>query len=322
MDFLQNPVPLYCLGVIPAVFIIADSPFSTLTSKVWYTLACLSSPFTPLFYYVSVGSRTDTSILDKCCYWLPADKFEYVRPKANKKSGHNGGKSEGQPGSNGDIENQLDENERQSDPENIWPFAHENKRPNLDPDTKTRLTECVANISFCERYLIVVSIYFIVVGMIVGIYRDVGKCQEQDWPAIPLLLCWALPALLIRLLRGKAVVRDPEIALQKLPRISLIDVNNNDTPQRDIRGNALATLLVSILSHWLVVIFTYYTKPKGFGCRSIGLALIAGIWTLNSTLSFRYYFVCNNSPPGVNSPPEVKSKDYLYSYWLCPCGVV
>ncbi|CAG8556817.1 11379_t:CDS:1 [Paraglomus brasilianum] len=285
---LQNPVSLYFLGVIPALFVVGDAPFSTLTSKILHILVCLGCPFTPLFYFLHIKTGVGEGgevIPDSCAYWLPKDKFQFRVP-----------------------------NRPENNIVNIWPFGYKIKGLDFTnvPNIKTRLMECVTNVSFLDRFACFVSGYFIFVGIIIGIYRVVGPCQQQDWPAIPLLLTWTLPILVLRVLKGKVVVRDPREAL-KLVEGNIYLERLAEDKTRDIRGKVLATLLISIVVHWMVVVLTYYTKPVGFGCRSIGLAVVAAIWSFNSILCFVYYYLFNHPPPGVDASPV-----YL---WVCTCGV-
>ncbi|CAG8563163.1 6067_t:CDS:1 [Paraglomus brasilianum] len=283
MDVLQNPIPLYLLGAIPALFVAGHAPFSTLTSKFLHILVCLGCPFTPLFYFLHVEAGVSQDGVDNCAYWLPAAKFEY------------------RDGENGVVRR--------------WPFGFKTKSLDFTriPDIKARLAECLAKISFLDIFACFVSSYFIFVGIIIGIYRALGPCQEQDWPAIPLLLSWTLPILAVRVFKGKAVVKDPEEALEPIRGYISLNNNGNKKP-RDILGTVLFTLLGSIAVNWAVVILTYYTKPQGFGCRSLGLSVVAGVWSFNSILSFIYYYLLNNPPPGVDESPI-----YL---WLCTCGIM
>ncbi|CAG8563179.1 6068_t:CDS:1 [Paraglomus brasilianum] len=289
ISILQNPIPLYLLGVIPALFVAGDAPFSTLTSKFLQILVCLGCPFTTLFYFVHVKSGVDDDgvevIPDNAAYWPPKDKFQFRVP-----------------------------NRPENNIVNMWPFGSNVK--SLDfadvPIIKTRLKECVTHISFLDYFTCILAGYFILVGIIIGIYRAVGPCQEQDWPAIPLLLSWTLPILILRVRKGKAVVREPSEALKLIPgHITLNDIDERIA--RDIRGHVLLTLLMSIIVHWIVVILTYYTKPIGFGCRSIGLTVVAVVWSCNSLLCFVHCYIFNNPPPGVDTGP-------LY-FWLCTSGL-
>src|SRR6185369_6130187 len=105
LSFLQTPVPLYLLSVLPAIFIAGEAPFRSLPSKIWHTLVCLGCPFTPLFYYIHIPSgQENENFLDKCCYWLPAEKFEYR-----------------------DDEGRII---------HMWPFAHERKSLDINPNIK------------------------------------------------------------------------------------------------------------------------------------------------------------------------------------------
>ena len=51
---LQNPVPTYLLGTLPAILTIGAAPFTSLKLKISHILICISCPFVGLFYFVNI----------------------------------------------------------------------------------------------------------------------------------------------------------------------------------------------------------------------------------------------------------------------------
>ncbi|CAG8596774.1 1_t:CDS:2 [Paraglomus occultum] len=199
---LQNIFPAYLFPTIAALMIAGDGPFSTPGTRFFHILVCLGCPFIPLFLFLHVKSGVDEDgeeIPNISAYWLPEDKFR--APNCE--------------------ENQF---------VNVWPFGFRVKSLDFSevPDIRKRLTECIANISFLDYSSCYVAAYFIFVGILTSIYRAVGPCQEQDWPAIPLLLSWTLPILFFRIRKGKVVVKNPKKALKEVEGyIRVVDVDEH-----------------------------------------------------------------------------------------------
>ncbi|CAG8603174.1 7577_t:CDS:1, partial [Paraglomus brasilianum] len=136
-NILVNPIPQYLLGILPAILILGDSPFTTLFSKMLRVFICLGSPFVGLFYFLNINTGKDQAqaqaqgppnVVDACAYWLPAGRFV-------------GG---------------------------TWPFGFLSN--NLDFDTNNNnntrdiLEKCILPSSALERFACFISLYFITVG--------------------------------------------------------------------------------------------------------------------------------------------------------------
>ncbi|CAG8570386.1 1135_t:CDS:1 [Paraglomus occultum] len=279
---LQNPVPTYLLGTLPAILTIGAAPFSSLKLKVSHIFICLASPFVGLFYFVNINfgeDGDDQDVVDACVYWLNCNRFE-------------GG---------------------------IWPFGYRVQAIDARPNNQNvplpkALRSCIANASVLDRFASLASAYYIVVGIALGIYRAAGPCDIQEWPYIPLLLTWTLPAILIRIFKGKIVAKNPEEELNEDMLISVRKLSNENV--RSIRENVLSILVLSSLIPWVAVIIAYLTRPKGFGCRSKYLTGFCSVWTFNSIVAFVYYYLGNRPPPGVNT-----DQDRVY-IWFQVCGFV
>src|SRR5688572_3805114 len=48
----------------------------------------------------------------------------------------------------------------------------------------------------------------------------------------------------------------------------------------------MLTATASIVIPWITVILAYFTRPIGYGCRSIYLTGICSVWTLNSLIAY------------------------------------
>ncbi|CAG8614562.1 3046_t:CDS:1 [Paraglomus occultum] len=275
-DILQNPIPQYLLGVLPAILILGDSPFLTSLSKTLHVFICLGCPFAGLFYFLNINTnlnQNDVNI-DSCAYWLPADRFY-------------GGR---------------------------WPFGFHARRINCNSDIRNILERCISVISTLDRCACLISLYFITIGIIVGIIRAIGPCYvQQDWPSIPLLLVWTFPALLVRLVQGKTVARNPIDELQNVEETIDLQPVCIEAAQK-IRAKVVMILVLSIAAHWLAVLITFYTRPIGFGCRSKYLTVISSIWTFNNIVCFIFYYLLDRPPPGIDT-----DNDYIH-IWFQICG--
>ncbi|CAI2187870.1 19088_t:CDS:2 [Funneliformis geosporum] len=68
---LQDPVPQYVLGCLPAIATIGAAPWEEFMDKLIWLARCLGCPFTGLFYSCCIKSDKTAS----CTYWLPSDCF-------------------------------------------------------------------------------------------------------------------------------------------------------------------------------------------------------------------------------------------------------
>ena len=218
-------------------------------------------------------------IVDSCAYWLNSNRFE-------------GG---------------------------VWPFGYrvqaiDTRSNNENTALIKALRGCIANASVLDRFASLASAYYIVVGIALGIYRAAGPCNIQEWPYIPLLLAWTLPAILIRICKGKVIAKNPEEELDENMLVSVRRLSNENI--RSTRENVMAILLLSLVIPWMAVIIAYFTRPKGFGCRSKYLTGFCCVWTFKNILAFGYYYMGNRPPPGINT-----DQDRVY-IWLQLCGFV
>nr|CAG8520263.1 4828_t:CDS:2 [Entrophospora candida]CAG8646211.1 7872_t:CDS:2 [Entrophospora candida] len=156
-------------------------------------------------------------------------------------------------------------------------FGWDAKRMDLTTEQKELMKGCVAEASILDRLSYMVSIYYLIVGILAGIVRAIGPCIKEEWPYIPLILAWTLPAVFRRAIGGIVVVHNPN------KRISgLIIISNSP---KDKRLNVIETGLFSIAVPWLAVILAYFTTPVGYRCRSRFLTVLCVVWTFNNLVS-------------------------------------
>ncbi|CAG8621593.1 12409_t:CDS:2, partial [Dentiscutata heterogama] len=87
---------------------------------------------------------------------------------------------------------------------------------------KAILDNWVAEASLLDRLASLVSAYYILIGIFVGISKAAGPCMEdnslEDWPFIPTLFIWTLPIIYLRIKNGKVVDRvSPELLINPIP---------------------------------------------------------------------------------------------------------
>src|ERR1044072_7538948 len=70
-DKLQNSIPQYILGTLPAIATIASTPESGLITKLLWLARCLGCPFTGLLYFCITSSNP----VAMSAYWLSSNYF-------------------------------------------------------------------------------------------------------------------------------------------------------------------------------------------------------------------------------------------------------
>src|ERR1044072_3212784 len=74
LDKLQNYIPQYILGTLPAIATIASTPESGLITKLLWVARCLGCPFTGLLYFCTTSSDP----VAMSAYWLPSNDFRDI----------------------------------------------------------------------------------------------------------------------------------------------------------------------------------------------------------------------------------------------------
>ncbi|CAG8800365.1 20840_t:CDS:2 [Cetraspora pellucida] len=175
---LLEPIPQYVLGCLPAIAIAGASPMNTFIEKLVWMLRCLGCPFIGVFYSVNIGGKEEP----RCLFWLPVEYFAT---------------SEGE-----------------NPP--YRPVGLYTMKLKENNDIKEHVNRCTAKASVLEKFSSIISMYYIVVGILAGISRTTGSHICEDWPYIPLLLSWTLPALCRRIFSGNLVVKDPKIEFRNI----------------------------------------------------------------------------------------------------------
>ncbi|CAG8679189.1 14166_t:CDS:1 [Funneliformis mosseae] len=267
---LLNPIPQYVLGVFPGIAINGDTPMEKLTMKLGWVLRCLGCPFTGMFYACNVG--TDKVAI--CTYWISSDKFI------------------------------------QQDGQNLSsrPIGTHTMTLNLDKD---RIRQCTGRASVLDRMSSIVSVYFIVVGVISGIsklHKPPNEEPCEDWPYIPMLLFWTVPATIKRIFWGNLIFKDPNEIFED----NVITVQDiGPIKKNHLIVTVTLTALVSIFLPWLTVFLAYYTPPIGYFCRSKYLTTVCAIWSFNSLIAYI-----------VHLKGERHVSDRFFHVWFSICGFV
>jgi hypothetical protein len=271
---IQNPIPQYVLGTLPAIATIGATPKSGLVAKLTWLARCLGCPFTGLFYFCNIKSDP----VAMSAYWLPSDHFvqdeEIIRYR---------------------------------------PVGHHAKVIQPNPKKKKILESWVAEASVLERLSSVVSIYYILLGVILGIFRPItDSCipnnAYEEWPYIPLALIWTLPAICIRVKVGRVV---DKVFPERLALLDGIIVSDHPSLKAQ-RIRTFFTALASIILPWVVIIPAYYTRPIGFYCRSKYMAILSSIWSFNSFLAYASHVIGEKNVTG----------HQLMHAWFCFCGCI
>ncbi|CAG8648612.1 11317_t:CDS:1, partial [Racocetra persica] len=217
---LQNPIPQYVLGTLPAIAILGTTPHSGLCAKLIWFARCLGCPFTGMFYFCNIGNIPS----EMCAYWLSAEYFDFE----------------------GNLIDYL-------------PVGHHAMQLNPTANQIAIINNWVAEASLLDRLSSLVSLYYIFVGIFAGISKAAGPCIEdkslQDWPYLPLLFIWTLPVIYVRIRNGRVVDRvlqghlhNPQDTGQIVPipvaTFQLQDLHNK-------KAHAAITALASVTLPWL-----------------------------------------------------------------------
>lgn len=268
---LLNPIPQYVLGCLPAIAIIGISPKGKFAEKLTWVLRCFGCPFTGLLYSCNVGKDE----VKLCIYWLSSKYFQTEEE-------------------NGQGEGGLKQLYHR--PVGVYAMSVSEDQDNYN-DIKDIINRCTARTSVLERLSSLVSIYYIVVGVIAAISRTTGQFSCEDWPYISLLLSWTIPAVFKRAFSGTLVVKDPDVefAPRKIkseggneivqkPQIIMKPVSGSHKIQKFF--TVLLVAFISISYPWITVFLAFYTPPVGYYCRSKFLSIFCSVWSFNSFLAY------------------------------------
>ncbi|CAG8487805.1 1431_t:CDS:1 [Ambispora gerdemannii] len=293
---LQDPVPQYVLGCLPAVATIGAAPKKSFITKLFWVARCLGCPFIGLFYTCNVKiDETTIYWLKKSCFMEVYENVEeqIVAEKEipHRPFGHH-------------AMMVIHKNSTHSNPTVQRRLT---ARAASNNDVLERLNECVAGASVLERLSSLASAYYIFVGIIAGITRAIAPRACEDWPFIPLVLSWTLPAIYRRIAHGKLVVKDPKECL----RDDIIYVERLATGDEEHHTRVLLTFLASTTVPWITILLAYFTPPIGYFCRSKYLTVICSVWSFNNILAYIHHWIGEKSD----------RFDTIISVWFNICGV-
>ncbi|RIB19882.1 hypothetical protein C2G38_2180700 [Gigaspora rosea] len=96
-----------------------------------------------------------------------------------------------------------------------------------DEDVKKKVEQCTATMSVLDRLSMLISSYFIVVGVLALISKTIGTIDCRGWPYIPTLLSWTILAIWRDAYSGIIVIKDPD----KIFEEGQIRINENQKKQ-------------------------------------------------------------------------------------------
>src|ERR1043166_3192868 len=218
-DKLQNSIPQYILGILPAIATIASTPESGLITKLLWLARCLGCPFTGLLYFCTTSSDP----VAMSTYWLPSNYFIALDNKPLYR-----------------------------------PVGHHAKKMQVGLNEKKILKGWNAEASVLDRLSAVVSLYYVSLGIVAAVYRvSIGPCifdinSYVEWPYISLALSWTVPAVIVRIIKGSVV---DKIQTNDLKECSIIVSDHPQIKSERIRTAIVA--LASVLAPWVAVILAY-----------------------------------------------------------------
>ncbi|CAG8639459.1 41233_t:CDS:1 [Gigaspora margarita] len=296
----QNPIPQFALGSLPAMATIGTTPHDSLLEKFLWFMRCLGCPFTGLFYFCNI--KNDPIAMGT--YWLSSEYFKVEYETENEDTIDIGV----------EIMNEriIRVREENKNTLNIRPVGHHAMKIKPNKMQKRIINDWIAEASLLDRLSSLVSAYYILVGIFAGIFKAAGPCMSdsslQDWPYIPLLLIWTLPAIYVRIRNGKVVNK---VLLERLKNEKIIVKNYNQGKIKSKKAHVAITALASVALPWLAVIIAYFTRPIGFFCRSKYLTVICTTWSFNSVIAYICHIIGEKDEYG----------HVLTHVWFCVCGV-
>jgi hypothetical protein len=277
IDKLLEPVPQYIFGCLPAIAILGESPMNRFAEKLAWVFRCLGCPFIGLFYTINIGGKKES----RCIYWLSSNHFK--------------------EGTGGQLR--------------YRPFGVHYMRLEKDQNDKNNIMmyveQCTATASVLERLSSLVSVYYIMIGVVAGISRVTGAFfQCQSWPYIPLILAWTIPAILRKAFSGNLVVKEPNVEFTDMQII----MEHDPKVRIHKRFTVTITALISIIYPWIVVLLAFFTPPIGYGCRSKYISLLSAIWSFNSTLAYLCHWKGESDLIGLGNG--------FFHIWFSVCGFI
>src|SRR2546421_7408831 len=127
-----------------------------------------------------------------------------------------------------------------------------------------------------------------------------------------------LPAIYVRTIKGRVVIRNPGSQLRE--ELGDVKIQVVPLPEEQVRNqtaHAMITAIFSVLVPWMAVILGYYTPPIGYGCRAKYLTVICCIWTFNSILSYCYQLTGERTLKG-----QTNALDSFIHGWLSVSGII
>ncbi|CAG8723315.1 15355_t:CDS:1, partial [Funneliformis caledonium] len=241
-------VPEYIISSLSAIAIMGDSPYGLCEKIIWF-FRCFGCPFDGLFYSFNVRGGKKSC----CLYWLSANYFK------------------------------LENNDGTYRHPKYRPFGFYAMKLKDKEDIKEYVKQCTARLPVLERFSLLITSYYIIVGVKEGISMIKGTIVCKDWAYLPLLFSWTLFSIWKRGIYGIQVVKDPKEVFKKN-----IEIIVNDNPiNKSFR--LTITALISIVVPWVTVLIVYLTPPVGYFCRSKYVTVISSIWSFNSALAFFYH---------------------------------
>ncbi|CAG8710264.1 4143_t:CDS:1, partial [Racocetra persica] len=170
---LLEPIPQYVVGCLLAITIVGASPSNKLRYKLIWLFRCLSCPFIGVFAAINIGGDE----LSRCIFWL-LPKYFVIKGTSTSPEYRPVG------------------------------FYTMKVSENQDKAFRKKIELCTAKALVIERFSTLVSVYYIIVGIIAGVSRVLETVLCQDWPYISILLSWTISALCRRAFSKNLVVKD------------------------------------------------------------------------------------------------------------------
>ncbi|CAG8719302.1 18795_t:CDS:1, partial [Racocetra persica] len=232
---LQNPIPQFVLGTLPILAIVATNPYKSLLAKLLWFARCLGSPFFGLFYFCNIECKP----IEMCSYWLEANNFICTKDDNGIKV--------------------VEEGETKGI-RRIRPFGHYALIIKPTESQEKVMNDWVSKASLLDRLSSLSSLYYISVGIFAVISKALSPCMDddsvEDWPFIPLLFIWTLPAINVRIKYGNVVTMVDSERLNG--KIEIV----NDLIKRKTSSSFTAIIaLISVLLPWFAVIIAYFVPP-------------------------------------------------------------
>ncbi|CAG8437622.1 10241_t:CDS:2 [Funneliformis caledonium] len=220
------------------------------------------------------------------------------------------------------LKNNEDSNDKGTDRHPKYrPFGFYAMKLKNKKDIMEYVKQCTAKLPMLERVSLLITSYYIIVGVKEGFSMIKGTVVCKHWAYLSFLFSWTLISIWKRGIYGIQVVKDPKDVFKKNIEIIVDDNPIGEFPFRKC-ATVTITALLSIVYPWGTVLIVYFTPPVGYYCRSKYVTVICSIWSFNSALAYIYHIKGESDLIMSEESDLIVSGNGWLHVWFCTSGFI